>query len=180
VITQQTQTASTPKSLPAADPVAEEKSALAEAADATVEETAPVRSVKTSTVADTNPVPQTRPVEEPTKVVDTFADDIKKTQPEAEAKPVEAKPIETASIAPGSYVIQIASLPSEAEAQKSYKTLSGKFGGVIGGKGVDIKRAEIAGKGTYYRVRIPAGSRDAANALCAQYKSAGGSCLVTK
>jgi hypothetical protein len=77
-------------------------------------------------------------------------------------------------------VIQIASLPSEAEAQMSYKTLSGKFGSVIGGKGVDIKKAEIAGKGTYYRVRIPAGSRDAANAMCAQYKSAGGSCLVTR
>ncbi|HTO32640.1 MAG TPA: SPOR domain-containing protein [Pararhizobium sp.] len=162
VVTPQAETA---KALP------QEKSALAEAADATVEETAPVRSVKTSTVADTNPVQQAKPVEKPTTVVDTF----KETQPAAEEKP-----IETASIAPGSYVVQIASLPSEAEAQKSYKTLSGKFGGVIGGKGVDIKRAEIAGKGTYYRVRIPAGSREAANALCAQYKSAGGSCLVTK
>ncbi|KQT04001.1 MULTISPECIES: SPOR domain-containing protein [unclassified Rhizobium] len=172
VITPQTETA---KALPEAKPVAQEKSALAEAADATVEETAPVRPVKTTAVADAEPVQQAKPVEEPTKVVDTFASDINKTQPAADEKP-----IETASIAPGSYVIQIASLPSEAEAQKSYKTLSGKFGSVIGGKGVDIKRAEIAGKGTYYRVRIPAGSREAANALCAQYKSAGGSCLVTK
>ncbi|WP_438748697.1 SPOR domain-containing protein [Pararhizobium sp. O133] len=151
--------------------LSQEKSALAEAADVTVEETAPVRAVKTTTVADAAPVQQAQPVEEPTKVVDTF----KETTPVAEDKP-----IETASIAPGSYVMQIASLPSEAEAQKSYKTLSGKFASVIGGKGVDIKRAEIAGKGTYYRVRIPAGSRDAANALCAQYKSAGGSCLVTR
>ena len=51
---------------------------------------------------------------------------------------------------------------------------------VIGGKGVDIKKAEIAGKGTYFRVRIPAGTRDEANALCSRYKSAGGSCLVTR
>jgi hypothetical protein len=183
-VTPQVETGSTPNSLPAADQAAapEQKSALAEAADATVEETAPVRSVKTAAVADTNPIPQTRPVEEQakveekTKVVDTF-----KTEPTKQAQPAtEAKPVEMAAVAPGTYVIQIASLPSEAEAQKSYKTLSGKFGSVIGGKGVDIKKAEIAGKGTYFRVRIPAGSKQEANALCARYKSAGGSCLVTK
>jgi hypothetical protein len=168
------ETASTPKSQPVVEQLAEQgqKSALAEAAAVTVDETAPVRPVKTTAVADATP--QARPAAEQ-KVVDTFKSDIAATQPAAAEKPVE-----TASIAPGTYVIQIASLPSEAEAQTSYKTLSGKFGGVIGGKGVDIKKAEIAGKGTYYRVRIPAGSRDAANAMCAQYKSAGGSCLVTR
>jgi len=175
-LTPPVETGSTPKSQPVVDQLAEQgqKSALAEVASTTVEETAPVRPVKTTDVANANPVPQTRPVAEQ-KVVDTFKSDIAATQPAAEAKPVE-----TASIAPGTYVIQIASLPSEAEAQTSYKSLSGKFGSVIGGKGVDIKKAEIAGKGTYYRVRIPAGSRDAANAMCAQYKSAGGSCLVTR
>ncbi|MCV9965275.1 SPOR domain-containing protein [Pararhizobium sp. BT-229] len=186
-ITSPTETGSTPKSVPVADQAVaqQQKSALAEAADATVDETAPVRSVKTTAVAD-NPVPQTRPVEEQAKVVDTFKT-TDQAQPVAEAKPVveakpaaEAKPVETASIAPGTYVIQIASLPSEAEARKSYNTLSSKFGSVIGGKGVDIKKAEIAGKGTYFRVRIPAGSREEANALCSRYKSAGGSCLVTK
>lgn len=150
-----------------------EKSALAQAAEARVEETAPVRSVKTTAVGDGSPVPQARPTGEQAKPVDTF-----KTE---QAQPaVEAKPVETASIAPGTYVIQIASLPSEAEAQKSYNTLSGRYAGVIGGKGVDIKKAEIAGKGTYFRVRIPAGTRDEANALCSRYKSAGGSCLVTR
>ncbi len=181
-LTRPIETASTPKSQPVVDQLAEQgqKSALAEAAAVTVDETAPVRPVKTTDVANANPVPQTRPAAEQ-KVVDTFKSDAAATQPTAQAQPAaEAKPVETASIAPGTYVIQIASLPSEAEAQTSYKTLSGKFGSVIGGKGVDIKKAEIAGKGTYYRVRIPAGSRDAANAMCAQYKSAGGSCLVTR
>ncbi|MBB5538177.1 SPOR domain-containing protein [Rhizobium giardinii] len=177
-VSPQVETGSTPKAVPAADQAAapEQKSALADAAAATVEETAPVRTIKTTPVAETNPVPQTRPVEEKEKVVDTFkTEPVEKVQPAAEAKPVE-----TASVAPGTYVIQIASLPSEAEAQKSYKTLSGKFGSVIGGKGVDIKKAEIAGKGTYFRVRIPAGSKAEANSLCTRYKSAGGSCLVTK
>ncbi|WP_348270779.1 SPOR domain-containing protein [Rhizobium sp. Root1212] len=156
-------------------PTAEAKpaqSALAEAAAVKVEETAPVRPVATTSVNENATVPQAKPVvAEPAASAEQTA-----TTPATE-KPA---PVQTASVAPGSYVIQIASLPSEAEAQTSYNKLSGKFGSVIGGRGVDIKKAEIAGKGTYYRVRIPAGSKDDANALCSRYKSAGGSCLVTR
>ena len=76
--------------------------------------------------------------------------------------------------------MQVASLPSEAEAQRSYQNLSAKFGSVIGGRGVDIKRADIAGKGTYYRVRIPAGDKNEAAALCERFRSAGGSCLIAR
>lgn len=85
-----------------------------------------------------------------------------------------------AAAAPGSYFIQVASLPSEAEAEKSYKSISGKFASVVGGHAYEIKKAEIAGKGTYYRVRISAGSKADAQSLCERYKAAGGSCLVTK
>ncbi|MDQ0320193.1 hypothetical protein QO002_002331 [Pararhizobium capsulatum DSM 1112] len=156
-----------------------ERSALAEAADVQVEETAPVRPVATTTVTETETaaVPQARPVVEKQAVVEKPA----VAEQTASTPVVETPaPVQTAAVAPGSYVIQIASLPSEAEAQKSYNTLSGKFGSVIGGRGVDIKKAEIAGKGTYYRVRIPAGSKQDANELCSRYKSAGGSCLVTR
>lgn len=133
-------------------------------------------AVPAADVAIAQPLPEAKPVEAAKairKPVDTFATP-------ATAAPAEASPVQTASIAPGSYVVQVASLPSEAEAQKSYKSLSGKYGSVIAGRGVDIKKADIAGKGTYYRVRIPAGSRDEANALCSRLKSAGGSCLVTR
>ncbi len=80
----------------------------------------------------------------------------------------------------GGYYIQIASLPSQADAQKSYQNLSTKFASVIGGRGVDIKAAEIAGKGTFYRVRIPAGDKNEAAALCERFRSAGGSCLIAR
>ncbi|WEZ83569.1 SPOR domain-containing protein [Rhizobium sp. 32-5/1] len=160
-----------------------EQSALAEAASATVDETAPVRTVKTTTIGEQAPVPQTRPAEQPVNVVGTVTDQGNVRPAATETTTVaaaETTPVQTASVPAGSYVIQIASLPSEAEAQQSYTKLSGKFASVIGGRGSDIRRAEIAGKGTYYRVRIPAGSREEANSLCARYKSAGGSCLVTK
>jgi hypothetical protein len=80
----------------------------------------------------------------------------------------------------GSYGVQIASLPSEAEAKKSYASLSKKFAGVLSGRSYEIRKADIAGKGTFYRVRIPASSKDEAAAICEKYRSAGGSCLISK
>ena len=157
------------------------RSALAEAANAEVEDTAPVRTVKTTAIGAAGasggnaPVPGTRPVDQPVNVVGTVTENGRV----AGTQTAEAKPAQT-QVAPGEYVIQIASLPSEAEAQKSYNSLSSKFSSVIGGRGVDIKKAEIPNKGVYYRVRIPAGSREEANSLCNRYKSAGGSCLVTR
>lgn len=169
--------------------------ALQEVAGASVDGTAPVRQVKTTTIgaapageaAVGAPVPETRPTEQPVEVVGTVTErgrvtDTRPTETAALANAPAEQPAATAAAAPanpGGYVIQIASLPSEADAQKSYNNLSAKFG-VIAGRGVDIKRADITGKGTYYRVRIPAGSREEANALCAKYKAAGGSCLVTR
>ncbi|MGV3552559.1 SPOR domain-containing protein [Rhizobium sp.] len=160
--------------------------AVARAADATVadqEADAPVRKVKTTKISA---VPEVRPADQPVDIVGTVddqgtvrSDTQAKTEEVALADPAE-KPAEAAPLPAGSYVIQIASLPSEAEAQTSYNRLSAKFPGIIGGKGVDIRRAEIKNKGTYYRVRIPAGSRQEANALCSEYKAAGGSCLVSK
>ena len=92
----------------------------------------------------------------------------------------QAAPATTTATSSGGYYMQVASLPSEAEAQRSYQNLSAKFGSVIGGRGVDIKRADIAGKGTYYRVRILAGGKDEAAALCERFRSAGGSCLIAR
>ncbi|WP_429817040.1 SPOR domain-containing protein [Ensifer sp. B1-9] len=157
--------------------------ALAATGNANIEEV-PVRSVTTTATAGKAPTPQTRPAEKPAKVAAAAADggNVRQAEEQAAATP-EAQPpqqVATASVPTGGYFIQVASLPSEAEAQKSYNSLSGKFGSVIGGRGVDIRKAEIAGKGTYYRVRIPAGSKEEANALCSKYKGAGGSCLVTK
>ncbi len=125
------------------------------------------------------PVPAARPTAQPANVAST-----QDARPVAPAAATAAAPAsqntQVASLGAGGYVIQIASLPSEADAQKSYQNLSNKFGSVIGGRGVDIKAAEIAGKGTFYRVRIPAGNKEQAVALCEKYRAAGGSCLVAR
>lgn len=164
--------------------VTADQASVTAAADAEVED-APVRKVKTTKVA---PVPDVRPVDQEVNVVGTVTDqgtvsanaDKPKSQEVAIADQATQTPVETTPLPAGSYVIQIASLPSEGEAQTSYSRLSSKFAGIIGGRGVDIRKAEIKNKGTYYRVRIPAGSKQEAQALCSKYKAAGGSCLVSK
>ncbi|WP_246621876.1 SPOR domain-containing protein [Rhizobium laguerreae] len=146
----------------------------------------PVRPVKTSGIADTAPIPTARPADQPVNVVGTVTEkgnvrptaQQPKTTEVAAAAPVAAKPQQAASA--GGYGIQIASLPSEDEATKSYANLSKKFASVLGGRSHEIRRADIAGKGTFYRVRIPAGSKDEAAALCEQYRAAGGSCLISR
>lgn len=134
------------------------------------------------------PIPQARPSDQPVKVVGTVTKQgnvlAQNTAPAATTSQAPAAPASTpaaaSSLKAGTYVIQVASLPSQAEAQKSYANLSKKFASVIGGHNVDIKAAEVPGKGTYYRVRIVAGTKDQAVALCESYRAAGGSCLVSR
>ncbi|MBX5081292.1 sporulation protein [Rhizobium lentis] len=146
---------------------------------------APARPVKTTPIADTAPVPIARPADQPVNVVGTVTDKGNVRSPAQQPKPTQvasatpaAQPQQAASA--GGYGIQIASLPSEDEANKSYASLSKKFAGVLGGRAYEIRRADVAGKGTFYRVRIPAGSKDEAAALCEKYRAAGGSCLISR
>lgn len=154
-----------------------------EAAPAAVDAT----SVATAT-PDEDPVKQViadeapaKPAEKPVvakKPVEKAKPATAKAKPAAE-KVASAEPAPAAS-AGGDWSIQIASQPSKDGATASYQALSGKFGSIIGGRGVSIVQAEIPGKGTFYRVRIPAGSKSDANALCARYQAAGGSCFITR
>lgn len=157
---------------------------LSDVANSDVQSDPPVRVVKTTKIEDKAPIPTTRPVDQPVNIVGTVTDQGNvrpaDTQTAAATTETAEKPVEVASVAAGTYVMQVASLPSEAEAQKSYANLQKKFGSVIGGRGVDIKKAEIAGKGTFYRVRIPVGTKDEAAALCVKFRAAGGSCLISK
>ena len=141
---------------------------------------APAATQPTQTAA---PLPASRPASQPANVVATVTSQ-GTVRPASQAQPsaqvASAPATATSTPSSGGYYIQIASLPSQAEAQKSYQNMSAKFGSVIGGRGVDIKAAEIAGKGTFYRVRIPAGDKNEAAALCERFRAAGGSCLIAR
>ncbi|MBN8954418.1 SPOR domain-containing protein [Rhizobium sp. 60-20] len=142
--------------------------------DAASAESTPIRVVKT------NPVPTPRP--EPTRA--NTAAPAHDAQPKqvAAATPATAAPAPatTSAAAGGAYGVQIASLPTEADAQKSQANLKVKFANIIGNHPLEIRKADIAGKGTYYRVRVVAGSKDEAAAICTRYRAAGGTCLISK
>lgn len=155
---------------------------------------APVRIVKTQPIRPVAnaPVPQERPGDQPVNVVGIVSQGGRVgAAPAASAVPatpaapqpvaVASAPVAAAPAAnPGGYYVQIASQPTVEGAQSSWRTLSNRYSSVLGGLSVDIQRADITGKGVYHRVRIPAGSKDQANALCSRYKAAGGSCFVSR
>jgi len=119
-----------------------------------------------SAMPDTAPIAPLRPADQPIDVV-------------GEVKPDQVAAATTAA-ANGNWAMQIASQPSEAAAQSSYQDLARRYGNVLQGREVNIVKAEIAGKGTFWRVRVPAATRNEAISLCENYKAAGGNCFVSR
>jgi hypothetical protein len=114
----------------------------------------------------------TRPADQPADVAGVKPQKVAS----AEASPKPA-PVTEAS---GSWSVQIASQPTAEAAQTSYQNMARRYADILGGHAANIVKADIAGKGTYYRVRIAANSKDDAIALCTKYKAAGGNCFVSK
>ena len=80
----------------------------------------------------------------------------------------------------GSWSVQIASQPSEAAARSNYADLAKRYSEILSGRTVNIVKAELAGKGTVWRVRVAAEDRGSAASFCTDYKAVGGNCFVTK
>lgn len=168
--------------VPQADNTDASADALAAVANTDV---AAVPDPTTAKKADTAPVPTARPADQPVNVVGTVTEN-GNVKPGQQAAPQETASVDPAVAKPataapsGSYGIQIASLPSEADAQASIPKMAAKFGGVLGGRQIGIRQANIPNKGTYYRLRVDVGTKEEAVALCSKLKAAGGSCLVSK
>ncbi|WOC17222.1 SPOR domain-containing protein [Pseudochrobactrum sp. MP213Fo] len=153
-----------PERLGTDKPVASAQSAAAPRVVQTQTFTASGEQAKPREVA---PVAPTRPVEQP------------QAAQQVASAPAASAAAPSANVPAGTWFIQVASQPSAELAQKNYANLTSRYGTLLGGRGVDIKKADIAGKGTYYRVRIPAGSKAEAGALCERLKAAGGNCFPT-
>jgi hypothetical protein len=102
--------------------------------------------------------------------------------PTAVPQPRSAAPVRTAS-APssggGSYLVQVTSQRSEADAQSSYRSIQEKYSSVLGGRPHVVRRADLGSKGVYYRAMVgPFSSREEAVQLCSSLKQAGGDCVV--
>jgi hypothetical protein len=93
------------------------------------------------------------------------------------APAAQAAPVATG----GSYVVQVSSQRSEAEAQSSFRDLQTKYPNVLGDREPIIRRADLGAKGIYFRAMVgPFAAADQATELCSNLKAAGGSCIVQK
>ena len=137
------------------------------AASAPAEQPAKPAAKARSTTPAVAPVAPQRPSDQPVNVV-------------GEVKPDQVASIDPGTAASGSWVVQIASQPTAESAQATYQDLARRYASVLQGRSASIVKADVAGKGTYYRVRVSAQSRNDAVALCTSYKSAGGNCFVSR
>lgn len=74
--------------------------------------------------------------------------------------------------------VQLASQRSEAEARTSAEAMVRRFGPLFGGANLEVQRVDLGERGIYYRVRVPASSRENANTICVNVKAAGGDCFI--
>ncbi|SKA10910.1 SPOR domain-containing protein [Consotaella salsifontis] len=174
--------------LPAEEPVSEEPVSenaapenVASAAPDTPAEAAAEPVPATVSAPLTVPVPHARPGTQPLDRVQVASATPQPPSHPAAATIASSQPAApTAQPASGGYYVQIASQPSEEAARQSFQNLSSKYGNILSGHGIVIQSAEIAGRGTYYRVRVTAASQSDASNLCSQLKAAGGSCFVSR
>ncbi|WGD31493.1 SPOR domain-containing protein [Ancylobacter sp. WKF20] len=98
------------------------------------------------------------------------------------AAPTPAPAATSAAPAPaGAYVVQIASVRSEAEAQATWRSMQAKFPGVLNGQSMAVRRADLGDRGIYYRAQVGSfTNRDDANALCQALRVQGGDCMVQR
>jgi cell division septation protein DedD len=92
--------------------------------------------------------------------------------------PARAAPDATESAGEG-FMVQLSSQKSEAEAQSSFRSLQAKFSNELSGLQPVIRRADLGSKGVFYRTMVgPFASAQEAGQFCANYKAAGGQCVV--
>ena len=100
--------------------------------------------------------------------------------PRAAAEPPLAATRPSAT-ARGGYVVQLSSQRSEAEAQAAFHAMQSKYPGQLGGRAHFVKRADLGGRGTFYRTMVgPFASSSDAGQFCSKLKSAGGECIIQR
>ena len=144
-------------------PVVEE---IIEEPVAEVEEEIPVI---VETVIDA-PVPEQKPVE--TKKAEVKPTEPKKVEVKEAPKPATPKEV---------WHAQLFSSTDKAKVEKTWKTISAKHKGLLSDMPMNIVRAEIAGKGTFYRLQVgDFSTKERAANLCAKLKKQKQDCIPAK
>ena len=91
------------------------------------------------------------------------------------------RPAAPAASGGSDWVVQVASLRTQAEADKTAAAIRATHSAVLAGRGFDIRRVDLAEKGIYFRARVDGfASKADASSACDRLKAAGQACFVTK
>jgi hypothetical protein len=131
--------------------------------------------------------PATTPAAEAPKVQERAA--APATTPAAPLRIANAAPAAQAPAAPataalragtGDFVVQLGAPGSEAEARATFAALQRKYPGQLGGQAPIVRKTELAGGKTVYRLRVGPYSREDATSMCTALQAAGGQCFIAK
>jgi hypothetical protein len=92
--------------------------------------------------------------------------------------PAQQQAAATASGGSASAYVQLASQRSEEAARQSAQAIATRYGVLFGGASLEIQRVDLGERGIYYRVLVPANSRESAANICTNVKAAGGDCIL--
>ncbi|ABI66205.1 Sporulation domain protein [Maricaulis maris MCS10] len=129
--------------------------------------------IETDTLPDATPrqAPQ-RPVREPDPAPEPVVAAPEPAAPSGQVTGVDLT---------GSWVVQIASFRTEADAEAAWVAFRTRFSDISSGMAPDVASVEIEGRGTYHRLRIAAfGDRGDAVSFCSTLQSRGQDCLVAR
>jgi hypothetical protein len=80
----------------------------------------------------------------------------------------------------GDFVVQLGAPGSEAEARATFAALQRKYPQQLGGQSPIVRKTELAGGKTVFRLRVGPYSREDATSMCSALQAAGGQCFIAK
>lgn len=80
----------------------------------------------------------------------------------------------------GDFVVQLGAPGSEAEARATFAALQRKYPQQLGGQAPIVRKTELAGGKTVFRLRVGPYSREDATSMCTALQAAGGQCFIAK
>ena len=160
------------ESFTAATPTGKPASAKAEPAKA--EAPKQQEASKPAPVAPAKPAPTAPTQAAPAKLATTAPAQAAPTKPATTAPAQAAPAVKSAANPAGHFVLQLASLPSQAEAESAGAALKSRYADLLGKLDLTIHRADLgASKGVWYRVFAgPIADHDDAVRLCERLRAA--------
>lgn len=101
-------------------------------------------------------------------------------EPQVAAAPNPPATTQSPPVPAGGMLMQVSSQRTEDAARATFRDLQARYPNILGPYDVNIQRADVPDRGTFYRVRVGPFSASDAQRLCDDLKAAGGDCILAQ